>query len=98
MAATVERQFPAEKNVKDGARNDAVKLLPRPKDIGGAREHDRKAIVPDERAQMQLAAGARSCIRRARIEGRVFGYIPAAASINFRRGNVDILFQEIEPA
>ena len=98
MPAAVQAELAAGLEEQNRARNDAVKLLTGPIDVGGAREHDGKFIGLEEGAQAHVGGGARYGIRRARIERRVFLDEAVGTAIHLRRGDIDVLFEVIAPA
>jgi hypothetical protein len=77
---------------ENGARDDAIKLLPRSIDIRGAGEHDRELVILKKRQQVQVARRARGGVGRARIERRTLRYVATTTAIDFRRRNVDDIF------
>ena len=83
---------------ENGAGDNAVKLLPRPIDIGGAGENDGELIILEESHQVEIAGGAGRGVRRAGIERGVFGHVAGAASIDLRSGDVDVFLEEFELA
>src|SRR5260370_38168401 len=84
MPATVQLQFPPGFYEKNRARNDAIKLLPRAVNVGGAGEDDGKLVILEKSQQVQVARGARGCVGSAGIERRGFGHIAAETAINLR--------------
>jgi hypothetical protein len=89
----VKLEFLPQLDRKDRARDDPVELLPRSVDVGGAGPRDGKAILVEERLEVQIARSARRGVGRAGIESGVFGDDAAGAAVDFGRADVNVFLE-----
>src|SRR5260221_13955415 len=96
MPTTMQLQFLPGFYEKNRARNDAIKLLSRAVNVGGAGEDDGKLVILEKSQQVQVARGARRRVGSAGIERGGFGHIAAATAVNLRRRDMDVFLEKCQ--
>lgn len=94
-AAAMQLELPAEQDEQDGAGNDAVELLAGAIDVGRARGDHREVVGRKERVQAHVAGRPRHGIRRAGVEGGVFGDKTGTGPVHLGGRDVDIALEKV---